>query len=437
MKNISISLLMFFLSNSYMQAQEMDNSVVIKTDIDHFWMAYDKVRSETDSLQRIKDINDLYINKGTDGLKNLMIVRGYKDYEFVNAILNYPKYWNSIRQNMQNAQKEQDSINFYIQKLKEIYPELKPANIYFSVGAFRSSGTYSIDKNSVLLGSEFIFAKQNSVLDELPDRVRNGIKEYAPYDIPLTAVHEYIHTQQKNWEDFGIIEKCVAEGVAEFVSLLVTGKKLTPAVRFGKENSEIVLKKYMEEIFKYNTDNNWLWGTNKNELKVNDLGYYIGYEISERYYLRAKDKKQAIKDLIELDYNDEVEFAKMLDGIGFFPMSVAEISQKYESLRPTVKRILEFKNGSQKVNPNLKLITIEFSDVMSDCCRSFDNVNINVQPIKIKKVIGWSQDKKRFSFEIEDLKPNTKYELIISNFAKEEDGNRLAPYIIEFKTSNK
>ena len=35
-----------------------------------------------------------------------------------------------------------------------------------------------------------------------------------------------------------------------------------------------------------------------------DLGYYIGYKICESYYQSAKDKKQAIKDILEIkDFN--------------------------------------------------------------------------------------------------------------------------------------
>ena len=35
-----------------------------------------------------------------------------------------------------------------------------------------------------------------------------------------------------------------------------------------------------------------------------DLGYYIGYKICEAYYQNAKDKKQAIKDILGIkDFN--------------------------------------------------------------------------------------------------------------------------------------
>lgn len=435
MRNIIYLTFTFLLAIHELFAQDAKKQI-ISTDIDNFWFAYDQINKSSDSLERIKLINELYINKGTEGLKGLMSVRRYKDYEFVYNILNYPKYWSSIRENSPNLLRDKAQIENYLTKLEELYPTLKPANIYFSIGAFRTGGTY--EGNNVLLGAEFMLAQKNAVLDELPERIRNTIKEYAPYDIPLTAVHEYIHTQQKSWENQTIIHLCVAEGVAEFISTLITQKPLSPPVKFGKQNAEKVLERYMVEIFR-NTDVwNWLWSDNQNELKVNDLGYYIGYEICERYHNNATDKKKAIKDLIDLDYANEEEFAKLVDGTHFLPMTLKEIGIKYESMRPTVKRLVEFENGHKEVSPTINTITVEFSEPMSSCCRSVDfDETAGVERLVIKKHIGWSDDKKRYTFEVENLLPNTTYGLIISNFAKEDGGNRLSPYTIRFKTKER
>lgn len=433
MKKTALSTFIFILFGYGLFGQG-HTAKIVTTDIDNFWIAYDQIIQASDSSERMKLINELYIDKGTEGLKGLISVRRYEDHEFVSNILKYPTYWNSIRGNSTYLLKDTEQIEKYLAKLKELYPELKPADIYFSIGAFRSAGTYEGDK--VLFGAEFMLAQKNAVLEELPERIRNIIAEYAPYDIPLTAVHEYIHTQQKDWENRGIIELCVAEGVAEFISTLITEKPLSPPVIFGKQNAEKVLERYMVELFRDNDVWNWLWSENQNALKVNDLGYYIGYEICERYYTNATDKKKAIKDLIELDYNNEEEFARLVDGTKFLPMTLKEIEINYESMRPTVRRILEFENGSKNVSPKLNVITIEFSEPMNDCCRSFDfEETPEVEHLTIKKHIGWSEDKKHYSLEVEPLKPNTTYGLIISNFVKQDGGNRLAPYTIRFKTN--
>lgn len=412
------------------------NKQFVTTDIDNYWFAYDQINKATDSIERIKLINELYIDKATDGLKGLLTVRRYRDDEFVANMLKYPKFWNSIRGNSSQLLKDSEQIKKYLTMLKEIYPELKPANFYFSFGAFRTGGTY--EDNKVLLGAEYLLVQKNTAIEELPNYIQNTINEYVPYDIPLTAIHEYIHTQQKSWEEQSIIHLCVAEGVAEFISTLITEKPLSPPVKFGKQNAEKVMERYMVEVVRNSDVWNWLWSQNKNELKVKDLGYYIGYEICERYYNQATDKKKAIKDLIELDYSNDEEFARLVDSTNFLPMTLNEIGIKYESLRPTVEQIVEFENGSKKVSPKLKTITIEFSEPMSNCCRSFDlDETEGVNPLVIKKHLGWSDDKKRYTFEVDDLTPNTTYGLQISNFAKEDGANRLAPFTIRFKTKKR
>ncbi|MDP2161430.1 MAG: hypothetical protein Q8K02_13175, partial [Flavobacterium sp.] len=323
----------FLLFGNYSFGQEAKTKIVT-SDIHNFWIAYDAIHKTSDSLERIQLINELYIIKATDGLKGMIWARDYENYEFVDAILKYPKYWNSIRPNTANLIKDKERIEQYFAKLKEIYPELKPTTIYFPIGVFRSAGTYQ--GSNVLLGAEFLLANQNSEISELPERVRNAITESIPYDIPLIALHELLHTQQKPWEHLSIVHRSVAEGVAEFISTLISEKPISPTVKFGKQNQKRVLDRYMIEIFRDEDIGNWLYSKNQNELEINDLGYYIGYEICERYYNKSIDKKKAIKDLIELDYNSDVEFAKILDGSGFLPMKWDEIGVKYESMRPTV-----------------------------------------------------------------------------------------------------
>lgn len=428
--------LILILIFGYYSFGQVSKTKIVTFDIDNFWIAYDAINKTTDSLERIKIIKDLYISKATDGLKGLIVARDYEDYEFVNAILNYPKYWNSIRPNTTNLIKGKEQIEQYFAKLREVYPELRPTTIYFPIGVFRSAGTYQ--SSNVLLGAEFLLANRSSDLSELPERVRNGMTEYMPYDIPLIALHELIHTQQKRWENFSIIHRSVAEGVAEFISTLVSQKPLSPGVKFGKQNEKRVLDRYMIEIFRDEDVGNWLSSKNQNELEVNDLGYYIGYEVCERYYNKSTNKKQAIKELIDLDYSNDVEFAKILDGSGFLPMTWNEIGAKYEFMRPKVIGIKEFKTGSKNISTKLKTITIEFSEPMSSCCRSIDyDESKTGEFLKIKNIIGWSEDRREFSIEIEELKPNTGYHIIISNFAKEDGGNRLAPYTIEFRTKRK
>jgi hypothetical protein len=413
-------------------AQQFSQSFV-SSDIDSFWLAYDKIVTTTDSIKQYNLLKEFYINKGTPGLKSLIEVRSYSDKEFIDAIKNYPQFWNSIRNNTLNVKSLYPQIESNIQKLKKAYPALKPATIYFSIGAFRTNGT--TDGNKVLIGSELSLADKNTYINELPQwrqgfyQVQNPLNEIA-----LLCTHEYVHTQQ-NEIVHNLLCKSLYEGIAEFISCLVTGQKSNaPAINFGKENEKVVINKFVEDLYTMSNDNNWIWGANNNELKVRDLGYYIGYEISERYYNLSSNKQQAIKELIELDYTNDKEVERIVNLTHLLPKTLEDLYTDYEKQRPTVVQLIPFENGSQQVKPGLVKFTIVFSESILKY-----NTGVDYGPlgkdyfpnIKPERVFG--DDGKTWTFEA-DLKPNQRYQILISNNFRKENGVRLKPFLIDFKT---
>ena len=90
----------------------------IATDIDNFWTAYDKIITAKDSVQQYALLKELYLNKGTEGLKDLIEVRDYSENEFINWITQYPNFWKSIRHNTYKVNSLYPKIEANIQKLK-------------------------------------------------------------------------------------------------------------------------------------------------------------------------------------------------------------------------------------------------------------------------------------------------------------------------------
>lgn len=431
MKNIFLISFLIFTISSYSQT---DNQKIISTDIDHFWNAYDKIITEKDSAKQYSFLKELYIDKATPGLKSLIEVRNYTSKNFIDAINKYPKFWNSIRSNTLNAKEVYPEIEADINKLKEAYPDLKPSVIYFSIGAFRTNGTIQNDR--ILIGSELSLADETTIIDELPEWRQPFYKEYEPKkNIALLCTHEYVHTQQKELVE-NLLSMCLYEGVAEFISCKVTGKNSSsPAIQFGKNNQQKIISQFISDLYIISNNYNWLWGENKNSLKIRDLGYYIGYEICERYYNSSKDKAKAIKKLIELDYHNEKEIGQIVDAAKLFPKSLKEIHQDYEKQQPTVIAISGFKNGSQKVKPGPTEITITFSEPLNG-----RNTGIDFGPLgekfcpKISPERIWSSDYKSCTFKA-DLNPDQKYQFLITNSFRKQNGTRLKPYLIEFKTT--
>ncbi|WP_291285637.1 DUF2268 domain-containing putative Zn-dependent protease [Flavobacterium sp.] len=431
MKNHFLLVLFVFAISSYSQT---GNQKIVSVDIDNFWDAYSKISIEKDSVKQYSLLQEFYLDKASPGLKSLIEVRNYTSKDFINAINKYPKFWNSLKPNTLNSSELYPEIDADINKLKQAYPDLKPSTLYFSIGAFRTNGTVQNDR--ILIGSEMSLADKTTVIDELPAWRQSFYKEYHPRkNIALLCTHEYIHTQQKELVE-NLLSMCLYEGVAEFISCKVTGKKSSAsAIEFGKSNQQKVIDQFIADLYLRSNNYNWIWGENKNSLKVRDLGYYVGYEICERYYNAAKDKAKAIKTLIELDYHNEKEVARIVDGTKLFPQSLKKLQQNYEKQRPTVVSLSAFKNGSQKVKSGAVEITITFSEPLNGRSTGVDfgPLGENFFP-KINTERIWSSDMKSWTIKA-DLEPDHHYQILISDNFRKQNGIRLKPFLIDFKTA--
>lgn len=426
MKNILFIVLITCTHFLFGQSQKF-----VSTDIDNFWAAYDKIVETKDTILQRKYLKELYLDKGSLGLQSLIQVRNYTDIELVNSILKYPNFWNSLRANSLKTNQLYLEIESDISSLKKIYPDLKPSTIYFLMGAFRTGGT--IHEDRVLIGSELSLVDETTLINEHPTFRQNFFKNYHPKkNIALVCTHEYIHTQQ-NEPPNNLLAWCLYEGIAEFVSSFATAKKSnTPSIHFGKVNQEKVFKKFSEELFSPNWSD-WLWGENSNEFKVRDLGYYIGYEICERYYTLSNDKHKAIKELIELDYGNQKEIEKIVDATKVFPASLKTMWEDFDKNRPTVLNVKPLENN-KKINPGIVQLTITFSEPMNTNLRGFDYGPLGENhTYKFKKIIGWTNDDRTFTIEVE-VEKNRKYQTYITSNFRNKKGVQLRPYLIEFET---
>lgn len=412
---LTIVLHLFFLSAVF--AQNAPN--IITTDIDNFWAAYDKIVTTKDNAEQLEYLNKLFIEKASPGQQSMFKARSYKPQEYIDAINKRPEYWARIRPNTLKAKDFAPQFEPGIEKLRKIYPELRPANIYFTVGVFRSGGTTS--GNNILIGSEIVFGDE---------KLMNSLA--------LTNVHEYVHTQQKTTLCNNLLGQSVMEGVAEFVSVKAMQTQSTaPAINYGKNNESLVKNAFTVQMF--NIDRGfWLYSDAKNDFNTRDLGYYIGYAIAEKYYEKAKDKKLAVKEMIELDCNNPVLLAKYVDTSDYFPKSVKTYEKKYEKNRPRVVKIREFKNGDKNVSPGITRLTVEFSKEMQPPYRSFDSGPLGKDNlIRIKNFLGFAEDGKSISLEIEPLQPNKRYQMELGMSFRDKTSVRLKSYLIDITTADK
>jgi hypothetical protein len=420
--------LVFNISFSQSQTQK-----VFTQDIDNFWIAYDSVNSTNDSLKQIHFIQTLYVGKGTAGLKAFMEARDYSAELYVQLIKKYPKFWTSIRPNTLTVKSKAKEIEKSIKKLESLYPELKDAKMYFTIGGLRSGGTTK--DSMVLVGAEIATGNASTDVSEFPDKWLAGVfKEQEPENIISLNVHEYIHTQQ-NGEATNLLGQAIMEGSCDFIAELVVDKPLQrDYITYGKKHEQELKDEFKQDMFS-SAFSRWLYN-GRDAKTVGDLGYFMGYEISKHYYANSTNKNQAIKEIIELNYSDSNAVETVLKKSKYYPEPINKetLLQSFQKKQPLFLKLEPFENGDTTVDASVKEMTFVFSQPMSKGYSiSFSDKGKDFFPVT--GVVGFSGDKKSFTTKI-DLKPNHEYEFIVTNrgFKSAEGYPLLKDYFIKFKT---
>lgn len=256
---------------------------LITSDIANFWRAYDQMTPENDLFVFKRE----YLDKGSVGLKDFSKAR-FTVCDLVNAVENNSALYASVRQDTLKVEAMKGQMRASFRKLKELYPDALFPNVYFLIGANNSGGTTS--DHGLLIGTE---------------RFARRIEE-----IPYTVAHELIHYQQKYPEKLDLIGLAIKEGSADFIGELISGKSSNPDLRAYGDAHERELWAQIQKDNEQGDWGVWLYDANKAEARgiPKDMGYYIGYRIAEAYYRQAADKKQAIKDILEI--KDMQQFLK-------------------------------------------------------------------------------------------------------------------------------
>ena len=292
-----------------------ENKKIFTSDIDNFWKAYDSIQTTKDYSKRIDIINKLYIDKGTKGLKAFMKARNYTDTLWVALIEKLPKYWNSLRPNTLKIREKEMEMEQAIDRFKNLYPELKDAEMYFTIGGLRSGGTTK--GNMVLIGAEIATADPFVDVSEFTnDWLPQVFAKQTNENIVSLNIHEYVHTQQKNGAK-NVLGESIREGACDFISELSVERTLNSHyLIYGRKHLKEVKEQFRLEMFSSQYKN---WLSNGGQMgEKSDLGYFIGYEICHHYYKNAKNKSKAIKEIINLDYSNKQDVLTFLRESKFY-----------------------------------------------------------------------------------------------------------------------
>lgn len=290
-----------------------ENQKIVQTlDIDHFWQAFDKLKDAQSFGDSCSVIQQVYLDRATDGLTDFIRVRDLTAEKYVRMIAQYPKFLRSIRAGSYRAKTWQHEAERIFRSFKRIYPEFRPFKVCFAIGILNTGGTVS--NRFVLIGTEVAVSTIAADLSEFkPGSFRDNLafKGDLSKKVSNLIAHECVHTQQaspgEKAADCPLLSQSLHEGIADFMGELVSGHAYTGNHAFGDAHEAALWNEFKQQLCEKNT-NAWLYNYTTVKDRPADLGYYVGYRIARSYYERAVDKKQAISRIIGI--RDPMAFLK-------------------------------------------------------------------------------------------------------------------------------
>lgn len=254
------------------------NAVFETRDFTNFWTAFDKM--ETSKENPFKE----YLQNGSVGLKAFPYRVMSADSLYANVKRKKSEY--EITRNIINdIPSKEKRLRAIYSALKYWYPEAKFPPIYLVYGLGLSGGTSTND--GLIIGTEVI-----KNLD----------------GFPALVAHELIHFQQHAEGEQTLLKQSLLEGGADFIGEFISGENINSArVQYGEKNLDKLCQEFVYRL-KGDDYQNWLYGTSKKDDRPNDLGYWMGYKITEAYFNKQFDKKQAIYDILHI--KDPMQFLK-------------------------------------------------------------------------------------------------------------------------------
>lgn len=262
---------------------------IVTSDIDNFWIAYESF--ELDSNPQY--FQELYINQGSPGVKGFLKMRIQSADNLAKVVLSHPNYFSSLKQSTDSINVFKEHVRASFRKLKMVYDEAVFPPVYFVIGAMNSGGTTSSD--GLIIGAEMYGLQPGTAKDELNPWLQEVIKPVN--QLPHIVAHELIHYQQK-YRANSLLEQSIKEGSADFIAELISGKHINQHVHeFGNPREEELWNEFSSRM--QNDDyEGWLYSST--EGRPNDLGYWMGYKITEAYYENSEDTKEAIRNILQI-----------------------------------------------------------------------------------------------------------------------------------------
>ncbi|MEN7549127.1 DUF2268 domain-containing putative Zn-dependent protease [Rapidithrix thailandica] len=269
-----------------------EKAKVITSDIQRFWKCFDKIdeRNSRDIFEKE------YLNPGSLGLKEFFRTRVLSLQGFLFKVKSRKTYFSDIREATKSIKKIDPEIKRSFQRLHKLYPEAVFPDIYLVIGSMTARSTPT--SVGLLVGVE-LYSKTDSTSTEELNAREKAISRTVD-KLPALIAHDLVHYQQSYEEAPTLLAACIREGVAEFISVLITGQNAHDELyQYGKAHEKEIWDTFYREMYGKSYQK-WLFNESTVEDKPVNLGFWIGYKICESYYAKAPDKQKAIQEMLHI-----------------------------------------------------------------------------------------------------------------------------------------
>jgi len=267
---------------------------IVTEDIPRFWAAFDAMKSATDTLP----LRTEYLDRGTVGLKDFTNARWKNAKTLAAMVWPLRVYYASIRQNTLTVQSMEPSIRRTFQTLHGMYDNAVFPDVYFAIGGMSTGGTTSND--GLLIGVEMFSRASDSPVSVLSPWGQSVVRSIDV--LPAIVAHELTHYQQR-YSAPNLLAQSIREGSADFVSELLTGRMINDSIHVYGNAHEAEIWRDFKTQMNGSDLSKWLYNggsVTAGSGRPADLGYYVGYKITAAYYAKVSDKRQALRDILQI-----------------------------------------------------------------------------------------------------------------------------------------
>ena len=263
------------------------NASFITKDINNFWNAFDKL----DTSSQTNTFDEFYLKLGSPGVQAFTKGRIENAAALLTTVRERKDEYLKSRENSLKMLEKEKQCRAAFMALKYLYPQAVYPNVYFVIGRFNSGG--HSNPKGLIIGAEMIQSDA----------------------VPYMVAHELIHYQQDSIprKNLNLLAACINEGSADFIGELISGGGLNKQTyAYGNANEAKLWKEFKEIMNDRENSHDWMYNYKPKNGYPPDLGYWIGYKITEAYYKKATDKKKAISDILHI-----TDFEKFLENSSY------------------------------------------------------------------------------------------------------------------------